>query len=82
VVFRPYVGEVLVGRLLSCSKEGLRVGLDFFDDVLVPEHALQDPSEFNEGEKLWVWKFDGRWCVAWGTVSSAALVAAPLMRSK
>lgn len=59
VVFRPYVGEVITGTLRSCSKEGLRVCLGFFSDVLVPEHALQDPSFFNEGEKLWVWRFDG-----------------------
>ena len=59
VVFRPFVGEILVGKLKSCSKEGLRVSLDFFEDVLVPEHALQEPSSFHDGEKLWVWRFDG-----------------------
>ena len=59
VVFRPFVGEVMEGKLKSCNKEGLRVGLDFFNDVVIPEHALQDPSFFNEAEQLWVWKFDG-----------------------
>ncbi|KAG1675686.1 hypothetical protein FOA52_002395 [Chlamydomonas sp. UWO 241] len=59
VVFRPFVGEVLVGRLKSCTKDGLRVSLGFFDDILIPVWALQDPSFFEEAEKLWVWKFDG-----------------------
>ncbi|GIL79729.1 hypothetical protein Vretimale_12372 [Volvox reticuliferus] len=59
VVFRPFIGEILVGKLKSCSREGLRVSLDFFEDVLIPEHALQDPSFYDESERLWVWKFDG-----------------------
>lgn len=33
--------------------------MDFFEDVLIPEHALQDPSFYDESERLWVWKFDG-----------------------
>eukprot|EP00955_Chlamydomonas_euryale_P067610 359882-Chlamydomonas_euryale.AAC.2 len=41
VVFRPFVGEVLVGQLKSCSREGLRVSLGFFDDILVPDYMLQ-----------------------------------------
>lgn len=59
VVFRPFVGEVITGTLIGSTKEGVRVSLDFFNDVIVPEHSLQDPSFFNEAEKLWVWKFDG-----------------------
>mmetsp|Transcript_8920 Transcript_8920/g.19028 ORF Transcript_8920/g.19028 Transcript_8920/m.19028 type:complete len:205 (-) Transcript_8920:682-1296(-) len=59
VVFRPFAGEVLVGKLKSSSREGLRISLGFFDDVLIPEYALQDPSFFDDQEKLWVWKFDG-----------------------
>ncbi|PNH09607.1 DNA-directed RNA polymerase III subunit RPC8 [Tetrabaena socialis] len=59
VVFRPFVGEVIVGKLKSCSREGLRVSLEFFEDVLIPEHALQDPSFYDEAERLWVWKFEG-----------------------
>lgn len=57
VVFRPFVGEVLVGRLKSCSKAGLTITLDFFDDVQVPEHSLPDPSFYNEATRLWVWKY-------------------------
>ncbi|GAX83296.1 hypothetical protein CEUSTIGMA_g10722.t1 [Chlamydomonas eustigma] len=59
VVFRPFVGEILVGRLKSCSREGLRVSLGFTEDVIIPEYALQDPSFYDEGEKLWLWKFEG-----------------------
>jgi DNA-directed RNA polymerase subunit E'/Rpb7 len=61
VVFRPFVGEVITGKLRACGKEGLYISLgEFFDDVFVPEHALQEPSFFNDVEKLWLWKFDGK----------------------
>ncbi|KAL6747919.1 DNA-directed RNA polymerase II, 19 kDa polypeptide, partial [Haematococcus lacustris] len=59
VVFRPFAGEVIVGKLKSCTKEGLHISLTFFEDIFVPEHALQDPSFYNESEKAWVWKWDG-----------------------
>ncbi|KAF6262451.1 RNA polymerase III subunit Rpc25-domain-containing protein [Scenedesmus sp. NREL 46B-D3] len=59
VVFRPFVGEVVVGKLLSCNKEGLRVGLGFFGDVLIPDYALQSPSYYNDDEGVWVWKYEG-----------------------
>ena len=26
---------------------------------MVPEHSLQDPSYFDDTEKLWMWKFEG-----------------------
>ncbi|KAK9815819.1 hypothetical protein WJX72_010172 [[Myrmecia] bisecta] len=59
VVFRPFVGEVIVGKLTKSSKEGLHVSVGFFDDIFIPEYSLQEPSFFNEAEQLWFWKFDG-----------------------
>ena len=26
---------------------------------MVPEHSLQEPSYYDETEKLWMWKFEG-----------------------
>eukprot|EP00271_Cylindrocystis_brebissonii_P019465 TRINITY_DN5920_c0_g2_i3.p1 TRINITY_DN5920_c0_g2~~TRINITY_DN5920_c0_g2_i3.p1 ORF type:complete len:169 (+),score=23.42 TRINITY_DN5920_c0_g2_i3:417-923(+) len=60
VMFRPFVGEILVGRLARCDASGLHVTCgDFFADIHIPEHLLQAPSEFDPEEKLWVWKFSG-----------------------
>eukprot|EP00879_Flechtneria_rotunda_P013900 GHRR01014517.1.p1 GENE.GHRR01014517.1~~GHRR01014517.1.p1 ORF type:complete len:222 (+),score=66.67 GHRR01014517.1:207-872(+) len=59
IVFRPFVGEVLVGKLLKSTKDGLRVSLGFFSDVVVPDYALQTPSYFDEAEGVWVWKYEG-----------------------
>ncbi|CAI5523144.1 unnamed protein product, partial [Closterium sp. Naga37s-1] len=58
VVFSPFAGEVLVGRLVKCDATGLFVSLDFFSDIHIPHYNLQEPSVFDEQEKLWVWKFN------------------------
>jgi DNA-directed RNA polymerase III subunit RPC8 len=57
VVFRPFVGEVIVGRIFSISKTGIRVTLDFFDDIVLPPHLWQSHSEFNEETGTIVWKY-------------------------
>jgi DNA-directed RNA polymerase subunit RpoE len=57
VVFRPFVGEVLEGRLKRADRKGLYVSLGFFDDAFVPEHMLQEPSAFDAEEQLWVWNY-------------------------
>ena len=55
--FRPLVGEVLQGKLVASDERGLQISLGFFHDIHVPERFLQDPSVFNQEEKVWVWKF-------------------------
>ncbi|CAM9577054.1 unnamed protein product [Discosporangium mesarthrocarpum] len=55
LVFRPFVGEILGGKVVSCTREGIRVSLDFFSDVTVPKNLLQSPSFFTQGE--WIWSY-------------------------
>lgn len=50
--------EILLGKIRSCSQEGVHVSLGFFDDILIPPSALQHPSKFNETEQAWVWEYD------------------------
>ncbi len=53
VVFRPMQGEVLVGRVASSHPDtGIKVTLDFFDDIMIPPECL--PA----GTELWA----GFWC--------------------
>ncbi|CAD7704380.1 unnamed protein product [Ostreobium quekettii] len=59
VVFRPFAGEVIVGKIKRVSRAGLHVSLGFFDDVIIPEHYLQEESMFDEAEQLWFWKYVG-----------------------
>lgn len=60
LVFRPFVNEVIVGRIRSCSKEGLTVSLGFFEDILIPPHLLQQEegvSAYDPAEKMWIWRY-------------------------
>ncbi|KAI8376304.1 DNA-directed RNA polymerase III subunit RPC8-like protein [Radiomyces spectabilis] len=59
VVFRPFVGEILTGKIKSCSPRGVRVTMGFFDDIHIPGAALQAGSEFDPAEQVWVWNYDG-----------------------
>eukprot|EP00743_Colponemidia_sp_Colp-15_P009050 GILK01009875.1.p1 GENE.GILK01009875.1~~GILK01009875.1.p1 ORF type:complete len:198 (-),score=20.28 GILK01009875.1:103-696(-) len=58
VVLRPFIGEVLVGKILHSDPEGLRVTLGFFDDVFIPYSLLKQPCLFDERDSTWVWKYD------------------------
>eukprot|EP00873_Tetraselmis_striata_P040316 jgi/Tetstr1/460580/TSEL_000505.t1 len=58
VVFRPFVGEVLVGKLVGSDLKGVRVSLGFFSDLFVPEANLQTPSRYSPEERTWVWDYD------------------------
>lgn len=62
MVFRPFVGEVLVGRVAQSSEGGLRVSLGFFDDIIVPSFLLQTPSE------LYVYLFFVVLWEGWGSI--------------
>ncbi|XP_077526821.1 RNA polymerase III subunit H [Haemaphysalis longicornis] len=58
VVFRPFMDEVLVGKIRSSSQEGVFVSMGFFDDILITPDGLQHPSRFDEAEQLWVWQYE------------------------
>ena len=55
VFFRPFVGETLVGKVLSSNEEGIRVSLEFFEDILIPSYHLHSPAEYKDG--LWAWNY-------------------------
>ena len=58
VVFRPFVGETLVGKIWKQSPEGIYITLDFFLDVTIPASLLQQPSTWNPETQEWVWQYD------------------------
>jgi|SRR5947207_10008856 len=39
-VFRPFVGEVLNGRIMAATHNGIRISLEFFDDIFIPAHLI------------------------------------------
>ncbi|XP_046845404.1 DNA-directed RNA polymerase III subunit RPC8-like [Xenia sp. Carnegie-2017] len=58
VVFRPFIDEILIGRIKACSHEGVTVSMEFFDDIIIPFEYLQQPSKFDAEEQLWVWEYE------------------------
>ena len=59
ILFRPFVGEVLEGRVRSSSEEGIHVTLGFFDDILVPAHCMPADTHFDPTEQVWAWHYEG-----------------------
>jgi DNA-directed RNA polymerase III subunit RPC8 len=58
VVFRPFIDEILVGKVKSSSREGIYVSMTFFDDIFIPSTNLPTPTRFDETEQLYVWQYD------------------------
>ena len=58
-MFRPFINEVLIGKVRSCTAEGLRVSVDFFDDIFVPKNNILMDNEFRHegGRQKWVTGF-------------------------
>jgi len=57
IVFRPFIDEILTGKIKQCTREGVYVSLGFFDDILIPQEYLQQKSKFVDAEQLWVWEY-------------------------
>lgn len=55
VVFRPFKGEVIMGRISRCSNLGMWVRTDFFDNIFIEAAELPDGSRYDFNEDLWVW---------------------------
>ncbi|KAM5345336.1 hypothetical protein ACJ41O_011198 [Fusarium nematophilum] len=58
VVFRPFKGEVIIGRIRSSTPAGINLRTDFFDDIFVPYEELPEGAEYSHSEQLWVWNVD------------------------
>ncbi|KAI0009483.1 RNA polymerase III subunit Rpc25-domain-containing protein [Xylariaceae sp. FL0662B] len=58
IVFRPFKGETMFGRITSADKDGIHIRTDFFEDIIVPYKELPDNTEFDHNEGLWTWIVD------------------------
>lgn len=59
ILFRPFVGEILVGKVKSSDAEGIKVTLGFFDEIFIPASLLQQPCSFDRSERVWIWNYEG-----------------------
>lgn len=58
VMFRPFVGEVMTGHVVEANKDGIKVSLDFFEDIFISGSHMQNPSSFDSSSGLWVWHYN------------------------
>ena len=57
VVFKPFVGEVVTGKISECSSEGIEVDM-VFTSAFIPAAFLNENSSFDEIEGVFVWHYD------------------------
>ena len=55
VVFKPFVGECVTAKVTECTQAGIRLSIDFFDNIAVPYYNIFEPNHFDKAKKRWVW---------------------------
>jgi len=57
IVFRPFINEIIEGRVRSMSPEGVKISLEFFDDIIVQGMRLPHPSHWDGVKGCWIWEY-------------------------
>lgn len=57
IVFKPFVGEVIIAKIMESTRDYIRLSLGFFNHVLVYPKYLPQPSKFDENDQVWVWNY-------------------------
>ncbi|KAJ1368338.1 hypothetical protein KIN20_029450 [Parelaphostrongylus tenuis] len=57
VVFRPHIDEVIEARVIFSTSQGLRLSVDFFEDITIPAERLPEPHVFEQSEQVWYWEY-------------------------
>ena len=64
LVWRPIDGEVIEGVICACTKRGIKVSLQFFDDIWIePKNMFQGATFYaggDENEPYWKWVLVGQ----------------------
>ncbi|KXS15172.1 hypothetical protein M427DRAFT_123869 [Gonapodya prolifera JEL478] len=55
VVFRPFIDEILHGRVHSQGEWGLRITMGFFDDITVPKNCFPQGTRYDAKTSKWIW---------------------------
>ncbi|RYP41779.1 hypothetical protein DL767_000795 [Monosporascus sp. MG133] len=59
IVFRPFKGETILGKISSATPDGIHIRTDFFEEIFVPYKELPENTEFDHNEQAWKWIVDG-----------------------
>ncbi|WWC86796.1 uncharacterized protein L201_001675 [Kwoniella dendrophila CBS 6074] len=55
MLFAPFVGEVIVGKVVSTTKSYVRVSLGFFQDIYIVPSLLPPNSSYDPSQKKFFW---------------------------
>ncbi|KAK7031481.1 RNA polymerase III subunit Rpc25-domain-containing protein [Favolaschia claudopus] len=55
VIFRPFASEVILAKVMSSDRYGVRLTLGFFDDIYIPVAYLPAPNAFDPNEPAHFW---------------------------
>lgn len=58
VVFRPFKGEIILGKISTSLPTGINVRTDFFDEIFVPKENLPEDVFFDDTSDCFVWRND------------------------
>ncbi|OMJ87564.1 hypothetical protein SteCoe_10646 [Stentor coeruleus] len=57
IVFKPFIGEILTGKIIESTQEGIEVDL-IFVSAFIPAGFLNESSSFDELEGVFVWHYE------------------------
>jgi DNA-directed RNA polymerase III subunit RPC8 len=55
LVFRPFIEQVCLGRVLKQTPSGVHVTMGFFEDIFIPAYWMTNPSHFETETQRWIW---------------------------
>ncbi|KAI9295518.1 hypothetical protein K502DRAFT_324306 [Neoconidiobolus thromboides FSU 785] len=55
IVFRPFIGEVITGKVKSMSDKGIKISLGFFDDIEILPNLLHEGTKFHTDTQVYIW---------------------------
>ncbi|KAK2749758.1 DNA-directed RNA polymerase III subunit rpc25 [Onygenales sp. PD_40] len=55
IVFRPFKGEIILGKITSGTEHGIKISVEFFNDILIPPSLLLDGARFDYTDQVWIW---------------------------
>ncbi|KAI2783527.1 RNA polymerase III subunit Rpc25-domain-containing protein [Daldinia loculata] len=58
IVFRPFKGETMFGRISEASQDGIHIRTEFFEDIFVEYKELPENTQYNHNENAWTWIYD------------------------
>ncbi|KAF8820129.1 Rna polymerase Rpb7, N-terminal domain-containing protein [Cardiosporidium cionae] len=58
IIFKPFLGEILDGTLIEANSSGMKVSLQFFQDIKLHPDAIRNPRGFDKEEERWWWEYE------------------------